>query len=540
MRVLGGNGKVVGLWAVLVLFAAAEGLLCDHARVNLAESADFQTIEILNEDYHWAVVTAPRRVDEGRERFVSEGILVYPGVAPLYLPQYLAQLFIPEAQSFMFVHGFSVYVTLLLLTFLFPAGLAAGASAGASFLVTAGLLIHPFMLRLLVAAPVIPSCALVPLAYLALLRRRTVWCALLLLLAAFSYRLGALFLFLFLLDVKERRGAGPKTSEGSGLEPGPSLAVGARKDQSTRAELEPEVPRWLVYLLGSAAGVQVLTQAGYFFFSDYFRGMEGQRVDYVFSVFARFLDSPLDSEAWVRFCEAAAWLATGGAALFLRKRDSRAWLLPCIAAVYVWWVTGAMSQVMLLLLAMSGVALLQALREGRLARWSAVAVPVVAVVAGLVVPTVRSAVPRSQTDARPVVAFSTHAAFVLDALSRHEEPHLLRARAALDSHPGATLCLVEPILLPFVKGRTCSAMVPAGKEALDRSQRSYDLLLLDSSDVAARFREHMARTLRTEENYSALLRENVLVSRDGTRFTKAWSVDGLTAFTCSPVRGASQ
>lgn len=574
------------LWLVLAALALGTGAWCDLARLNLAMSADFQTLEILNEDYHWGFVIAPRRVDEGRRELVRQGKYIYFGTLPAYLPHYLLQLVVPQARSFFFVHGVSIYISMLLLTFLFFAGLEAGASPSASFLITAATLAHPFLLRLFVAAPVIPSCALFPLAWLFYLRRRLAWALLFILLASFSYRLGSIFFFLFFLADQQ---------------------PGSRENQR----------RTLLRVLGSCAGIQILVQIVQLHLSAYFSALEGPRVDYVFAVIARFLEHPLDTEVWTRFGEAAVWLLAGGIALLPRKLNSKGAFLPAVIFGYIWWVTGALSQAMLLFLGIAAAGLLSwsarrmravaasqfpveskdsrnrlgsgdsrslvfpspGPREGdggpSLQREVKESMPsphpcaktirpmpaspsqatgknpflrrityhpllpavlplVVGWVAAFVAPLVRTTIDADEMGAPQVEEFRTLADYLAEAYAAPPHPHLVETTAAIEQQSQASLCLVDPFLLPFISGNTCAEILPAGREPLSDWARPFDLLLIDKSEVASRFNRHLARTLRFPSNQSALYRENLRTVGDKTKFALIWSVDGVQAFRPIP------
>lgn len=492
--------KVSGLFAGLLLLALAVGYVTDYVRVHRADAGDVQTLQILTEDYHWVFVVRPDRVDNEIWEFFKAGAIMYPIMPVVYAPHMAAQLLLPGTGDAQFVFTLSLYLTLLLLTGLFFVGLKKGLSATASFLITAAVLLNPFLLYLLASAPVIPSAALLPLAYLAYISRRS-WAAFtLFFVIALSYRFGSFFLFLLVL------------SEGP-----PS------KDEDTG------LFRYSLIALGALMCIQTASQFLLVQFNDYVKELEGLRVGYTFGMLKRFITAPLSPDVLFREFQVVAWLAAGGFALFLRPTTR--WRLVGAAGVlgYLALVTGLFSMSVVLATGVAGVALVTGASHLRRWRTGVAAAGVAGAIAVAFLAPVFPA-PATLSDKPPLleegVKVTTLAGFFSQALALPDDPHLDRAATVLEGLSQSGRCFVDPLLVATVPASACAEVVPLGKTAPDDGV-VVERVIYDESPGAEAFRSALVRDLRVSEQSLARFDATVNEVRNSGEFGVSVTRDGL-------------
>jgi len=511
------QGGKLWFFAGLLLLALAVGFVTDLTRVHRAQAGDLQTLQILTEDYHWVFVVRPDRVDTEIWEFFKAGAIMYPIMPLVYVPHMAVQLLIPGAGNAQFVFSLSLYLTLLLLTGLFFVGLKKGLSAAASFLITSAVLVNPFLLYLLASAPVIPSVALVPLAYLMYLSRRK-WAALaLFLVIALSYRFGSFFLFLLVLGTRPHR-----DQEDDGLF---KLSLAS---------------------LGALMVIQTSSQFLLVHFNDYVRELEGLRVGYTFGMFKRFVTTPLAPDVLFREFQVAAWLAAGGFALLLRPWTRWGLLMLGGVLAYLTWVTGPFSLSVVLATAIAGIALVNAAHhwsrrtgDGRTRRrretWLASTGLAGALAVGLLAPVFPAPVSLAESPAQAdeKVEVTTLAGFYRQAVALPLDPHLEGAAQLLGEVPQAQCCLVDPLLMAAIPASVCRQIVPLGKSS-PREGPLIDRAILDESAKAAAFRDALIHDLRVSELWIARFDAARDAVRTSGRFGVRLAWDGLVILDLQP------
>ena len=492
--------KALWFFVGLLLLALAVGFVTDLTRLHRAHAGDVQTLQILTEDYHWVFVVRPDRVDSEIWEFFKAGAIMYPIMPLVYAPHMAVQLLVPGAGNAQFVFTLSLYLTLLLLTGLFFVGLRQGLSTIASFLITSAVLVNPFLLYLLASAPVIPSAALLPLAYLAYLSRRK-WAALaLFLVIALSYRFGSFFLFLLVL------GEGPPSKE---------------KDR--------RLFKYSLILLGALMCFQTATQFLLVQFNDYVRELEGLRVGYTFGMVKRFFTAPLSPDVLFRVSQVAAWLAAGGFAMFLRPTTR--WRLLGAAGVlaYLTWVTGLFSMSVVLATGIAGVALVKGASHWRRRQTGLAAAGLTCTIAVAFLAPVFPA-PATLSDKPPLleegVKVTTLAGFCRQALALPADPHLEGAATLLGDVDQASRCFVDPLLVAVVPASACRQIVPLGKTAPDDGT-PVDRIIYDESPGAEAFRTALVRDLRVSEQSVARFDAVISGVRQSGEFGVSVTWEGL-------------
>lgn len=492
--------KLAGFFAGLLLLALAAGYATDYVRVHRAAAGDVQTLQILTEDYHWPFVVRPDRVDNEIWEFFKAGAIMYPIMPVVYAPHMAAQLLFPAAGDAQFVFTLSVYLTLLLLTGLYFVGLKKGLSSTASFLITAAVLLNPFLLYLLASAPVIPSAALLPLAYLAYISRRR-WAAFaLFLVIALSYRFGSFFLFLLVLSEGP-----PRKKEDAGLF------------------------KYSLLTLGALMCIQTASQFLLVQFNDYVKELEGLRVGYTFGMLKRFFAAPLSPDVLFREFQVVAWLAAGGFALFLRPATR--WRIMAAAGVlgYLGLVTGLFSMSVVLATGVAGVALVTGTsrlrrRQAGLAAAGLVGAMAVAFLAPVFpAPTTLSEKPALLEEG---VKVTTLAGFYRQALALPEDQHLAGVHGLLEQVAQTGRCSVDPLLVATVPASACAEVVPLGKTAPEDGIL-IDRVIYDESPGAEAFRAALVRDLRGSEQSVARFEAVINEVRQSGKFGVSVTWDGL-------------
>jgi len=512
--------RVAAAYLLLLALIVPLGLFLDSSRRNLAEGGDYQTLQVLNEDYHWAFVVRPRRVDRDKANMTSSGKYMYPTLPLVYLPHMLTQLLVSSAGSSQFIHSFSLYVTLLLLSLVFFVGVQRGLSVTVSLLISCVVLFNPFVLHLLVSAPVVPSCALLPLAYLLYLRKQRFACTAVLVLVTFSYRIASAFmLLLFLAEDSER-------------DPG--------KLRSDRL--------FLVKLLAVLVVLQVVSQFALVFFDEYMRSMEGPRIEYALSLLFWFMRDSTDDEALFRFAQLGSWFSAGGFVLFARSSpvSIRKLLLPLAVAGYIWLVTGIESQSMVLFSAICGLVIISICRpasdtEGtascqRRSRVRGVGLAGAALLTSAMVcafvpivrdPSVSAVGAIEEPEHR---RFTTPLAFFNAAARFPPDDHLAAALETLAETKGGERCLVDPYVVPFVSGTTCREIIPVGKEPQSSRIDKCDYLIVDLHPNAREFHRLMTRDVRVPGQWARNFNSTLDLLEQSSEFGVAAEADDFYIF----------
>lgn len=473
-------------YAMVLALALGSAALTVHCRNNLAESGDLETIRILNEDYHWAFSQSPKRVDSDREDMIRSGKYMYPTLPLVYLPHMAIQLLMPAADSSAFVHDLSIFMTMFFLSLLYFVCLRLNVGPGPSALLTGAVLLNPFLFHLLISAPVLPSCALVPLGYLAYLHRRKYTAAAVFIVVAFSYRIGSVFLLLMLMSEPDERRGGDMAADWS----------------------------FLLKTCIVLAALQILSQVLLVVFDPFMRALEGPRIEYAFSLLFWFMKDSTDNEAVFRLAEMAAWFAAGGAVLLIRRLTVWRVLLPTAMAGYLWFATGVLSQSTVIFLGLCGIAGAQLCRRdsslrppwaGRLkAMHVGTGMMVAAALVWLAAPVVRDpkiAEVGVQEEPEPR-SLTTPMWFAASTATLEPDGHLTAAEELLAGLTRVERCLVDPYLLPFVRGRTCRTMVPLGKEPPAAALANSDRIIVDLSPEARQLRRLQLRDVRVSEDWA--------------------------------------
>ncbi len=464
---------VVGYVAVLAVVFSLHFTI-STARDSLLSAGDKMTYEVLVEQYHWVFVVAPLRVDDEQTAFYFAASYMYPLTPQAFLPNVILQYIAPEGASPSMVYETSVFLTLLLLSFIFFIALQHGLGPGPAAAVTAGFMVNPFLIAILVFAPVLHSSAFLVPAYLLYRYKRWIPAVVLFAAAAFSYRAGSLFLLLFLLALRE-------------------------EDKERRA-----LNRVLVIIMSVLAVYQIAIQFTFLAFNESIVANEGTRIEEAMKMehlFSRVASSGVVSNFVPRLLAAMGWLVTCGGGILLGRRTRWHWVLAASIGLYIFIVVGSLSQAMILFVAMSAVLLIRAAAGAasggevsetlwRRWRWGGLALGPALVIA-LTLPVFGAPGSVSewmQMGDERIEKKVTATRFCLDALALQEAPHVAGIRTQLDRIGHADLCAVDLFSLPLVTGRHYSSVITLGLDPAAEVLARADAVLIDESPGAKRFR----------------------------------------------------
>jgi hypothetical protein len=469
-------------YLVLALAGCALAAAMIHAGGQLLAGGDVLSVGILSEPYHWILVELPERIDRERVALIAPMRLQYPSYMLSHLPFQALQHLVPGLRTAHGLHSMSLLLVQLALSCLYFVGVERGLSRRTAAIITLVVMANPLLLVLLSLAPIYYAGALLPLAYLAY-RRRLLRSSLLLLLASsFSYRIGALFVLLLFLAIRD-----------------PS-AILRRFNRRTAV------------VLAVAVAVQIATQFALLWSSDILAALEGGKIRGVFERLIDLLQGDGGNPASFliyTLIGTLVWLLASGL-VFLRGHRRR-WGLALAGVIggYMLVVTGALSQGLLLSLSVAGIWMVEVAAAGREAPPSNAVgmfrrvwpgrVPAWAVAgtlaAWLLIPSVPGPVPLRDV-ASGAAPFSeglvTPATFLRRAWSLEPDPGFGQAQAWLDEAGPAELCLVEPHLMFLVDGRTCRRMVAVGKDTPEAFLPQADRVLLDLRPGTPVFRREFA------------------------------------------------
>lgn len=495
------------------------------ARDKLLDAGARLTYEIRAEEYHWSFVLEPRRADDEQAQLYMAAFYMYPLAPQSFLPNVVLQLVLPDGNGPATVYKTSVFLTLLLLSLCFFVALHHGLRVRSAVAVTIAVLVNPFLLTLLISAPVLHASALLPIAYLAYRCKRPIAAFVLFFLVAFSYRAGALVLLGFLLVMRDD------------------------EDSERRA-----LNRVLLISMAVFTVYQIGAQFSLALWHGAQRRADGPGLDRVWEIITRVVKGyaiPSSFSVGGKVMATVGWLCMGNLWILSGRKTEVRWVLASGIALYILVVVGMISQAMILFTAVSAILLIrtadQAQAGGLLpigcrnenstyARtWQRYRFEFLSLVPVLVVSFLipMKAPPEFEFEAPDqgvglAAERVTPIGFYDQVLSFGQSTHVIAVKESL-GRIDATTCAVDLFVLPLVTGRSCRRVLTLGRFPADEALARADAIVIDQSSIGRAARDRvtwMGHNDRLARNCEATA-EAVAKS---SRFTLVSEEDGVLVF----------